>query len=198
MEDYRMIVAGVVGSVITLLITAIIDYCKEHYKSNLEMKKMVFQRKTDAVEKAMSWFQESIDCFRMLQMACNEINEKYNPVTSGKFICSVKQADKLYKEANTRLNPIYLYYDFSEIEKKHNIYQFSLNLNFYLTEIGKLEQRGLELRSKKTEDNSDEFKELINEELHLLNVLSKNIDVYINSLVDMQNVLRKQYLKYDV
>ena len=93
-----MIIAGVIGSVITLLITAIIDYYKERYKSSIEMRKMVFQRQTDAAEKAMSWFQESIDCFRMLQMACNEITEKYNPITVGKIMGAVKQADKLYKE----------------------------------------------------------------------------------------------------
>lgn len=57
MENYKMIIAGVIGSVITLLITAIIDYYKERYMYNMEMRKMVFQRQTDAAEKAMSWFQ---------------------------------------------------------------------------------------------------------------------------------------------
>lgn len=29
MEEYKMIIAGVVGSVITLFITAVIDFCKQ-------------------------------------------------------------------------------------------------------------------------------------------------------------------------
>lgn len=196
MENYKMIIAGVIGSVITLLITAIIDYYKERYKCNMEMRKMVFQRQTDAAEKAMSWFQESIDCFRMLQMACNEINEKYNPITVEKFMCAVKQADKLYKETNLRLNPIYLYYNFVEIEKKHNIYQAGMRLSYAITEIGKMEQEAFELKSKKADDVSEEMKMLIKKELLLFDDLSKNLDIYINSLVDMQIMLRKQYQKY--
>lgn len=196
MEDYRMIIAGVIGSVITLLITAIIDYYKERYKSNMEIRKMVFQRQTDAAEKAMSWFQESIDCFRMLQMACNEITEKYNPITVGKIMGAVKQADKLYKETNLRLNPIYLYCNFVEIEKKYNTYQANMKLSQTITEIGKLEQEIYELKSKKIDDNSKEIKMRTKKELLLFVDLSKNLDAYIGSLVDMQIMLREQYLKY--
>lgn len=98
MEDYRMIISGIIGSVITLICTAIIDLFKEKYKSNVELKKMVFQRQTDAAEKAMSWLQESLDCFRMLQFACAEINENLNPLAFRKLSNTSKQADKLSSE----------------------------------------------------------------------------------------------------
>lgn len=38
MENYKMIIAGVIGSVITLLITAIIDYYKERYMYNMILR----------------------------------------------------------------------------------------------------------------------------------------------------------------
>lgn len=39
---------------------------------------------------------------------------------------------------------------------------------------------------------------LIKKELLLFEGLSKNLDIYINSLVDMQIMLREQYQKYGV
>ena len=58
MGEYKMIVVAILGSTITLLITAVIDYFKEKHLSKLEKQKLVFQRKTDAAEKAMSWYQK--------------------------------------------------------------------------------------------------------------------------------------------
>ena len=130
------------------------------------------------------------DLYKILQ------NEKYNPITVEKFLCAMKQADKLYKETNLRLNPIYLYYNFVEIEKKHNIYQAGMRLSYAITEIGKMEQEAFELKSKKADDVSEEMNMLIKKELLLFEDLSKNLDIYINSLVDMQIMLRKQYQKY--
>lgn len=45
MENYNMIIAGVIGSAITLLLTAVIDYLKEKYRAKIEIQKNVFQRK---------------------------------------------------------------------------------------------------------------------------------------------------------
>lgn len=55
MENYNMIVAGIIASSITLLLTAILDLCKDRFREKLEFKKLIFQRKTDSVEKAISW-----------------------------------------------------------------------------------------------------------------------------------------------
>lgn len=61
MENYNMVIAGVIGSAITLLLTAIFDYLKERYQAKIEIQKIIFQRKTDAAENAISWLQESMD-----------------------------------------------------------------------------------------------------------------------------------------
>ena len=60
MENYNMIIAGAIGSAITLLLTALLDYLKERYRAKIDMRKIVFQRKTDVVERAVSWYQEAV------------------------------------------------------------------------------------------------------------------------------------------
>lgn len=34
---------------------------------------MVFTKKIEAIEKAMSWYQEALDCYAMLRSSCNEL-----------------------------------------------------------------------------------------------------------------------------
>ena len=51
MENYNMIIAGVIGSAITLLLTALLDYLKERFHAKIELKKLVFQKKADAADK---------------------------------------------------------------------------------------------------------------------------------------------------
>ena len=86
MENYNLIVAGTIDSVITLFLTTIFDYLKEGYRAKIDDRKIVFQRRIEIAENAVSWFQESIDCYRMMQIACNEMSEEHNPVVWDKFI----------------------------------------------------------------------------------------------------------------
>ncbi len=198
MEEYKMIIAGVVGSAVTLLITAVIDFCKQRYVSRLEMKKLVFQRRTDAAEKAMSWLQEDADCYRMMQMACDEINEKYNPVTVEKFTRSTNQANKLFGETAFRLNPFYLYDDFSEIEKRYNAFQVNQDMNDVITEIGRLGLQASELRDRGVAEEAEELKEIQDKIVDLYRELANILDVQISMIAEMQVKLRKQYSKYKI
>ena len=108
MENYRLIIAGTIGSVITLFLTTIFYYLKEGYRAKIDERKIVFQRRIEIAENAVSWFQESIDCYRMMQITCNEMNEEHNPVVWDKFIKSSMQAYNLY-------------FDTLDIERKHNL-----------------------------------------------------------------------------
>ena len=96
MENYRLIIAGTIGSVITLFLTTIFDYLKEGYRAKIDERKIVFQKRIEIAENAVSWFQESIDCYRMMQIACNEMSEEYNAVVWDQFIKSSMQAYNLY------------------------------------------------------------------------------------------------------
>ena len=64
MEQY--ITAGLIGSLVTIVIQAIINAISDRVKHNRELRTMVFQRKLEVVEKAMTWYQETFDMSYMI------------------------------------------------------------------------------------------------------------------------------------
>lgn len=193
MDNYNIIIAGVIGSSITLLLTALFDYLKEKHRAKIDMRKLVFQRKTDVVERAVSWYQEAIDCYRMMQSACNAMEEKYNPTTYSRLVLSFAQAGKLYDNTGKILNPIYLYYNFSDIERKYDI-QHSWNyINYTINELGKLDQQILALYNQGLTDESDEVKALRTEAINILKKFSKAIDTQIVIIAEIMDKLRNDY-----
>ena len=195
MENYNLIIAGVIGSAITLFITAIIDFIKEKYRTKIEMQKLVFQRKTDAVERAISWYQEAIDCYRMMQTACDALEEEYNPTTYSRLMASFAQAGRLYENTSKVLNPIYLYYNFSDIESKYDIQYSWEYINFTIKELGKLDQQVLKLYNQGLADDSNEIKTLRTNALDILKKFAKAIDVQITIITEIMSKLREEYQK---
>ena len=49
------ITAGLIGSILTLILQAVKDSVSEKVKHKRELRKLVFTRKLEVVEKAMSW-----------------------------------------------------------------------------------------------------------------------------------------------
>jgi hypothetical protein len=129
------------------------------------MRKLVFQRKTDVVERAVSWYQEAIDCYRMMQTACDALEEEYNPTIYNRLLASFAQAGRLYENTSKVLNPIYLYYNFSDIESKYDIQNSWEYINFTIKELGRIDQLILELYSQGLTDESDQIKALRNKAL---------------------------------
>lgn len=195
MENYNLIIAGVIGSTITLFLTAIIDFIKEKYRTKIEMQKLVFQRKTDAVERAISWYQEAIDCYRMMQTACDALEEEYNPTTYNRLEASFAQAGRLYENTSKVLNPIYLYYNFSDIESKHDIQYSWEYINFTIKELGKLDQQVLKLYNQGLTDDSNEIKTLRTKALDILKKFAIAIDVQITIITEIMSKLREEYQK---
>lgn len=196
MEEYKMIITAILGSAITLLITAIIDYFKEKHLSKLEMHKLVFQRKTDAAEKAMSWFQESADCLIMIQTTCSDMGETYNPIICAELMQSANQASQLYKETSLRLNPIYLYFDFRKIEEKYNTFTSIKYINASLAQLGEYNEQANQLRQNGKDDSSKDIQDIINNSIYILHELSKALKDQIESIAAIQEELRKQYKEY--
>lgn len=195
MENYNLIIAGVIGSTITLFLTAIIDFIKENYRTKIEMRKLVFQRKTDAVERAISWYQEAIDCYRMMQTACDTIEEEYNPTTYSKLVASFTQAGRLYENTSKVLNPIYLYYNFSDIENKYDIQHSLEYINFAVKELGRIDQIILELYNQGLTDENDQIKTLRTKALDILKKFARAIDVQITIITEIMSKLREEYQK---
>lgn len=195
MENYNLIIAGVIGSTITLFLTAIIDFIKEKYRAKIEMQKLVFQRKTDAVERAISWYQEAIDCYRMMQTACDALEEEYNPTTYNRLVASFAQASRLYENTSKVLNPIYLYYNFSDIENKYDIQHSLEYINFAVKELGRIDQSILELYNQGLTDENDQIKTLRTKYLDILKKFAIAIDVQITIITEIMSKLREEYQK---
>ena len=195
MENYNLIIAGVIGSTITLFLTAIIDFIKEKYRTKIEMQKLVFQRKTDAVERAISWYQEAIDCYKMMQTACDTLEEEYNPTTYSRLVASFVQAGRLYENTSKVLNPIYLYYNFSDIESKYDIQYSWEYINFTIKELGKLDQQVLKPYNQGLTDDSNEIKTLRTNALDILKKFARAIDVQITIITEIMSKLREEYQK---
>ena len=195
MENYNLIIAGVIGSTITLFLTAIIDFIKEKYRTKIEMQKLVFQRKTDAVERAISWYQEAIDCYRMMQAACDTLEEEYNPTTYSRLVASFAQAGRLYENTSKVLNPIYLYYNFSDIETKYDIQHSWEYINYAVKELGRIDQIILELYNQGLTDENDQIKTLRTKALDILKKFAKAIDVQITIITEIMSKLREEYQK---
>ena len=196
MENYNMIIAGVIGSAITLLLTALLDYLKERYRAKIEIQKLLFHRKADTVENAVSWLQEGIDCLRMMQSACDDIEEEYNPIVYERLLKSAIQANKLFEDSGKFLNRIYLYYNFADIENKYNTIESWDYINFAITEIGKLDQQAFGLHNNGLLDDSEEIKLLRAKAIVLFRNLSKSLDANINSMVEILCKLRTEFDKY--
>ena len=195
MENYNLIIAGVIGSTITLFLTAIIDFIKEKYRAKIEMQKLVFQRKTDAVERAISWYQDAIDCYRMMQTACDALEEEYNPTTYNRLVASFAQASRLYENTSKVLNPIYLYYNFSDIENKYDIQHSLEYINFAVKELGRIDQSILELYNQGLTDENDQIKTLRTKYLDILKKFARAIDVQITIITEIMSKLREEYQK---
>lgn len=195
MENYNLIIAGVIGSTITLFLTAIIDFIKEKYRTKIEMQKLVFQRKTDTVERAISWYQEAIDCYRMMQTACDALEEEYNPTTYNRLEASFAQAGRLYANTSKVLNPIYLYYNFSDIETKYDIQHSWEYINYAVKELGRIDQIILELYNQGLTDENDQIKTLRTKALDILKKFARAIDVQITIITEIMSKLREEYQK---
>lgn len=95
-----IVTGGFIGSVITLIIKSIFDVCSSHIAYKRELRKQVFQRKTDVVERAMSWYQEAVDMYNLFQMAISGYDGTTNPVTVEKIQYASTQLNKLLPETS--------------------------------------------------------------------------------------------------
>lgn len=179
---------GLGSSLITLICTKIIDICQEEKKFKRELFKLIFERKTSVVENAMSWYQEALDNYRMLQMSCTAYQEDRESYALNRLFIAAQQSDKLFKEAPSRLNPIYLYYDFSKVEQKYKSAESMEHINENMNKIATLLAK-----IQTAEFDSATLKDLKRELKELLLSLSDGFNSQINVILEIQNILRNDY-----
>lgn len=179
---------GLGSSLITLICTKIIDICQEKKKFKRELFKLIFERKTSVVENAMSWYQEALDNYKMLQMSCAAFQEGRETYALARLYIACQQSDKLFKEAPSRLNPIYLYYDFSEVEQKYKSSESMNRINDCINKIATLVTK-----IQSTEPDSEISRHSGHELKELLSSLSDSFNSQINTILEIQGILRNNY-----
>lgn len=78
--------------------------------------------------------------YGLFQMAIRKYDGSSNPVTVEKIQYVSTQMAKLMQETSTKLNPIYLYYDFTDIDKKYNVVKSARVINEAFVLIGQIQQ----------------------------------------------------------
>ena len=179
---------GLGSSIITLITTKMIDFIQEKKRFKRELFKLIFERKTTVVEKAMSWYQEALDNYSSLQMSCNAYQDGLEDYALARLIIASQQSDELYKETSNRLNSIYLYYDFSKIEKKNRSGEALELINYTMNKIA-----ALIAKINSDELDKEALKKVKSELKELLLSLSDSFNSQINTILDIQRVLREDY-----
>lgn len=190
----QFVTAGLIGSILTLIIQAIINAFSDKGKYKRDLRKQVFARKLEVVENAMTWFQETMDTYYILQTSLREYDKECNPVTVAKLDAACSKCAWLFQETPRRLNAMSLYYDFSEIEKKYHGRESMECMNQLITIVAKISYQISNI-------TPSEFSEKLRAELHEQRVeaahsLADAIDNQMCIISEIMQSLRREYKGY--
>lgn len=158
----------------------------------MNKENIIFKRKTDVVEKAIAWYKEALDTYNMMQITIKGIDTS-NQTTWLALQKLIMKCNNLFEESVSRLNPLYLYYDFQEIERKFHATESLSDINDKLVEIQEIGEKISKLDSK---NNQIEYEMLQKEEALAFNDYSKLIENQKNIIISIQKQLREEYKKY--
>ncbi len=190
----QFITAGLIGSILTLIIQAIINAFSDKVKYKRDLRKQVFARKLEVVENAMTWYQETMDTYYILQTSLREYDKDCNPVTVTKLDAACGKYAWLFQETPRRLNAMYLYYDFSEIEKKYHGRESMECMNQLITIVAKISYQLSNI-------TPSEFSEKLQAELHEQRVeaahsLADAVGNQMCIISEIMQSLREEYKGY--
>ena len=131
-----------------------------------------------------------------MQNGCATVDDNYNSIVAEQLCRSSVQAQKLYNNTSVYLNPIYLYYDFRDIESKYNMYEAYEYINYALCEIAKLDQQAADLQNKGFARGCTEHVLLQEKAISLCREISKSITSIVDAETEIINRLRQDYSKY--
>lgn len=187
-----IVTAGLVGSIITIIVQTLLNNWMEKIKNEREIKKLVFQRKTEIVEKAILCYQNTIDAYLTLRAGLKGSKKGIvNPVAAGNIQVAIDRLNKLSAENENR---IYLYYDFSDIVNKYHGRESMDTINKLILLVGEINQ-------KITSVEPSEFTKLLCEALHDIKIdafhtWADAINNQVCILTEIGTRLRNEYKEY--
>ena len=190
-----MIAWGLFSSLLSSLITLIVKYLLEHFGARIaykrDLRKQVFLRKTDAVERAMAWCQSAVDIYSLFRMTVYKYDLAVDPTIIEYF--GVK-FNILFQETLTKLNPIYLYYDFTDIEVKCRVTESLQIINREFEQIVQIQQHISTIPT--TNDEETENKLYLEKLRHSIDIIVSAMDNQRVAIMEIQQRLKDEYRKY--
>lgn len=136
----------------------------------------------------MSWYQETLDNYTLLQQACNAFGGDLDEFAFKKFNLLLSKSSNLFEGASTRLNIVYLYFDFSKIENKYGVYKSNQKMNSIIEELARLDYALYQV-----EKDSSEWKSLYKQAIEKIKELSLEFEVQRKAIIEIQMQLRNEY-----
>lgn len=184
---------ALLGSIVTLFLKWFVGLISDGLKHEREKCLVVFQEKLQVDKTAMSWLQEDRDAFIILQSALRTCDTKPNPVNYQNFIYAFEVSNSLMKSKEEKLNPIYTFQSFEDLEKKYNALDAARVINNCYAVMGKVNLQYQELVAAGVPDSElAPFKEQF---IAACRLAADAIDNQIGFIAEIQNRIRTGYQK---
>jgi hypothetical protein len=122
------------GAVLADIVRGLINWFMHKRQWSDEIKKTVILKKLQVVEDAMACLQSIVDELMQLKLICKVEHDV--PANYLEWCRNLEEHTKvLYPEVKSKLNRLGTYYDFSAIEKKHDIYRVLEGFNQHVAEL---------------------------------------------------------------
>ena len=185
---------ALLGSIVTLLLKWVVDFISEGVKHRRGIHMLVFQEKMQTDKIAMSWYQEALDNYILLQGALRECAEGPSPVSFQKLCHAVEVSNLLMKSKESKLNPIYMFDSFHDLEEKYKAVESAQIMNECYVAMGKMNLQYDEmLAGGVSEQEQNALKEKY---LLACRRIADAIENQICLIAEIQDRIRTGYQKY--
>ncbi len=143
----------------------------------------------------MSWYQEVVDMYSLYQMAIQEYDGSANPIVVEKIQYASTQLNRLLQETPSKLNAIYLYYDFTDIKAKYGVAKSAQIINEAFVLVSQIQQYLLPTPAI-NEHELEIRKQWFSQLKQTLDIAASAMDNQKFAIVKIQQRLRTEYQKY--
>lgn len=185
---------ALLGSIVTLLLKWGVDFISEGVKHKRGIRMLVFQEKMQTDKIAMSWYQEALDNYILLQGALRECVDGPSPVSFQKLCQAIEISNLLMKSKESKLNPIYMFDSFHDLEEKYRAVESAQIMNECYVSIGKMNLQYDEMLARNASEL--ELNALKDKYLSACRRIADAIENQICLIAEIQNRIRTGYQKY--
>ena len=185
---------ALLGSIVTLLLKWGADSISETVKHKRGIRMLVFQEKMQTDKIAMSWYQEALDNYILLQGALRECVEGPSPVSFQKLCHAIDVSNLLMKSKESKSNPIYVFDSFHDLEEKYKAVESAQIMNDGYVAMGKMSLQYDEMLAVGAPEQ--ELNAIKDKYLSTCRRVADAIDNQICLIAEIQNRIRAGYQKY--